>query len=129
MDGNRSEATVEAGPPSHPQPATRKRESRSRPSLLWEIAWQAPHRRILVAGSVESFVRETVARLILKPVTVEIAALALRLPEPFPRDLPDRLIASTAMVEGMRVVTLQMRADSAVKGVGYGLLGVGIRHG
>ena len=73
--------------------------------------------------------RETVARVILKPVTAEIAALAVGLPEPFPRDPADRLIASTAMVEGMRVVTLQMRADSAVKGVGYGLLGVGIRHG
>jgi PIN domain nuclease of toxin-antitoxin system len=46
-------------------------------------------------------VRETVARVILKPVTAEIAALAVRLPEPFPRDPPDRLIASTAMVEGM----------------------------
>jgi hypothetical protein len=70
-------------------------------------------------------VRETVARVILKPVTAEIAALALRLPGPFPRVRADRLIASTAMVEGMPHVT----ADSAAKGVGYGLVGVGIRHG
>ena len=76
---------------------------------LWEIAWLAHHQRILVAGSVESFVRETVARVILKPVTAEIAALAVRLPEPFPRDPPDRLIASTAMVEGMRLVTADVR--------------------
>lgn len=53
--------------------------------------------------------RETVARVILKPVTAEIAALAMRLPEPFPRDPGDRLIASTAMVEGMRLVTADAR--------------------
>ena len=39
---------------------------------------------MLVAGNVESFVRETVARVILKPVTAEMAAPALRLPIPFP---------------------------------------------
>jgi PIN domain nuclease of toxin-antitoxin system len=76
---------------------------------LWEIAWLADQQRILVAGSVESFVRETVARVILKPVTAEIAALAVRLPEPFARDPADRLIASTAMVEGMRLVTADAR--------------------
>ena len=53
--------------------------------------------------------RETVARVILMPVTVEIEALALRLPEPFPRDLPDCLNASTAMVEGMPLVTADAR--------------------
>jgi PIN domain nuclease of toxin-antitoxin system len=58
---------------------------------------------------VESSVRETVARVILKPVTAEIAALALRLPGPFPRDPADRLIASTAMVEGMPLVTADAR--------------------
>ena len=46
------------------------------------------------------------------------------MPEPFSRDPADRLIASTGMAEGMPLVT----ADSAVKGVGYGLVGVGIRY-
>ena len=76
---------------------------------LWEIAWLAHHQRIVVMGSVESFVRETVARVILRPVTPAIAALAVRLPEPFPKDPSDRLIASTAMVEGMLLVTADMR--------------------
>jgi PIN domain nuclease of toxin-antitoxin system len=75
---------------------------------LWEIAWLAQHQRIVVAGSVESFVREIVARVILRPVTAEIAALAVRLPEQFPKDPADRLIASTAMVEGMALVTADM---------------------
>jgi len=76
---------------------------------LWEIAWLAQRQRIVVMGSVESFVRETVARVILRPVTPEIAALAVRLPEPFPKDPADRLIASTAMVEGMPLVTADAR--------------------
>ncbi len=76
---------------------------------LWEIAWLAQHHRIEVKGSVESFVRETVARVILRPATPEIAALAVRLPDPFPKDPSDRLIASTAMVEGMPLVTADMR--------------------
>jgi len=76
---------------------------------LWEIAWLAHHERIMVAGSVELFVRETVARVILRPVTPEIAALAVSLPERFPKDPADRLIAATAMVEGMTLVTADTR--------------------
>lgn len=76
---------------------------------LWEIAWLAHHKRIVVVGSVESFVRETVARVILRPVTPEIAALSVRLPERFPKDPADRLIAATAMVEGMALVTADAR--------------------
>ena len=80
---------------------------------LWEIAWLAHHQRIVVVGSVESFVRETVARVILRPLTVEVAALAARLPESFPRDPADRLIAATAMVEGMPLVTADARIRQA----------------
>jgi PIN domain nuclease of toxin-antitoxin system len=76
---------------------------------LWEIAWLAHHERIVVVGSVEAFVRETVARVILRPVTVEVAVLAARLPEPFPRDPADRLIAATAIVEGIPLVTADAR--------------------
>jgi len=76
---------------------------------LWEIAWLAHHQRIVVVGSVEAFVRETVAQVILRPVTVEVAVLAARLPESFPRDPADRLIAATAMVEGAALVTADMR--------------------
>lgn len=80
---------------------------------LWEIAWLAKHQRIVTAGSVESFVRELVAPVILRPVTPEIAALAVRLPDQFPKDPADRLIAATAMVEGMRLVTADARIRQA----------------
>jgi PIN domain nuclease of toxin-antitoxin system len=76
---------------------------------LWEIAWLAQHKRIVVVGSVESFVRETVARVILRPVTPEIAALAVSLPDEFPKDPADRLITTTAMVENMPLVTADAR--------------------
>ena len=76
---------------------------------VWEIAWLAQNGRIAVTVSVESFVRETVARVILRPATPEIAALAVRWPDQFPKDLADRLIAATAMVEAMALVTADMR--------------------
>lgn len=91
------------------------REARERTGLavatitLWELAWLAENGRIQISASVESFVRETVARVILKPITPEIAALAVRLPATFPRDPADRLIASTAMVEGAPLVTADAR--------------------
>jgi PIN domain nuclease of toxin-antitoxin system len=76
---------------------------------VWELAWLAENGRITVTGSVESFVRETVARVILRSVTPEIAALAVTLPERFPKDPADRLIAATAMAEGMALVTADTR--------------------
>ena len=72
---------------------------------LWELAWLAENGRIQVAMSVESFVRDTVARVILKPLTPGIAALAVRLPEKYPRDPADRIIGATAIAEGMPLVT------------------------
>jgi PIN domain nuclease of toxin-antitoxin system len=80
---------------------------------LWELAWLAENGRIQVVGSVESFVRETVARVILQPVTPEIAALAVQLPAGFPRDPADRLIAATAMVGGVQLVTADERIRHA----------------
>ena len=78
---------------------------------LWELALLAQRGRIHVAGTVESFVRETVSRVILRPMTPEIAALAVRLPASYPKDPADRLIGSTAIVEGFPLVT----ADEGIR--------------
>ena len=78
---------------------------------LWELALLAQRGRIHVAGTVESFVRETVSRVIVRPMTPEIAALAVRLPANYPKDLADRLIGSTAIVEGFSLVT----ADECIR--------------
>jgi PIN domain nuclease of toxin-antitoxin system len=84
---------------------------------LWELAWLVQHGRIQVLSSVESFVRETVSRVILRPLTPEIAAVAVRLPVGYPKDPADRLIGSTAIVEGMPLVTAdqQIRRTKAVE--------------
>ena len=84
---------------------------------LWELAWLAQNGRIQILSSVESFVRETVARVILRPMTPEIAAVAVRLPGAYPKDPADRVIGSTAIVEGMPLVTAdqQIRRAKAVE--------------
>jgi len=42
---------------------------------LWELAGLAHSGRLLVARSVDSYVRETVSRVSVRPLTAEIAAL------------------------------------------------------
>ena len=84
---------------------------------LWELAWLAHSGRIQVLSSVETFVRETVARVILKPMTPEITAVAARLPVGYPKDPADRVIGSTAIVEGIPLITAdqQIRRSKAVE--------------
>jgi PIN domain nuclease of toxin-antitoxin system len=72
---------------------------------LWELAWLAQNGRLQVLGSVETFVRETVSRVILRPMTAEITAMAVRLPAGYAKDPADRVITSTAIVEGMPLIT------------------------
>src|SRR3954463_11152258 len=72
---------------------------------LWEIAWLAANGRIQVSGTVEAFVRACAAKVMIRPMTPEIAAHAVLLPASFPKDPRDRLIASTAIIEGVPLVT------------------------
>ena len=80
---------------------------------IWELAWLAQNRRIEILGSVESYFREIVSRVSLRPITPEIAALSVNLPDDFPKDPSDRLIAATAMAEGMQLVTADARIRRA----------------
>jgi len=80
---------------------------------LWELAWLAENGRIQTAMSVESFVQETVSRIIVAPLIPVIAALAVRLPEKFPRDPADRIIAATATVEAAPLVTADKEIQRA----------------
>jgi PIN domain nuclease of toxin-antitoxin system len=76
---------------------------------LWELAWLAQSGRLQVLSSVETFVRETVARVIVKPMTPEITAVAVRLPDSYPKDPADRVIGSTAIVDGIPLLTADQR--------------------
>ncbi len=109
---------------SDPQRLSKKareaiREARAKTGIavasitLWELAWVAENRRVVVSGSVESFVRETVSRVITREITPEIVALAVRLPADFPKDPAHRLIASTAIVDGIPLVTADERIRRA----------------
>lgn len=76
---------------------------------LWELAWLAEHQRVIFSGSVESFVREAVSRVMVRPMSPEIVSLAVRLPSSYPKDPADRIIAATAIAEGMQLVTADER--------------------
>jgi PIN domain nuclease of toxin-antitoxin system len=49
------------------------------------------------------------ASVSIKPITLEVAALATQFPEDFPHDPADRLIAATARAEGMTLITRNQR--------------------
>lgn len=62
-------------------------------------------------GTVESSVRLIVdtARVVVKNITPEIAALAAQFPDYYPGDPADRLIGATARAEGLTLVTRDKR--------------------
>ena len=72
---------------------------------LWEIAFLATHRRIEFTGPVEDFVTKLSSRTVVRPITPRIAVLACQLPPTFSKDPMDRLIAATALAEGMDLIT------------------------
>ena len=84
---------------------------------LWELAQKAAKGRLRQQGPLEIWLRALVAgtEVALRDVTPEIATVAAYLPFQFPADPMDRLIAATARVEGMPLVTADQRIqDSGV---------------
>jgi PIN domain nuclease of toxin-antitoxin system len=83
---------------------------------LKEAAWHLAHGRIVLgpgAGSWESWLRDAASapHLEVLPLTVEVAIESERLPASFPPDPADRLIAATARVHGLTLLT----ADRALR--------------
>jgi PIN domain nuclease of toxin-antitoxin system len=78
---------------------------------LWEIAMMFSRGHIVPRGSVEGSLRKLVgdAKVEIKPITPEIAALAWQFPTDFSGDPADRLIAATARAEGIALVTRDER--------------------
>src|SRR4029077_18096862 len=72
---------------------------------LREVAWLAENGRVQVSGTVEAFVWGCVSKVIIRPITPEIAVHAVQLPSDYPKDPQDRLIGATARVEGLPLVT------------------------
>jgi PIN domain nuclease of toxin-antitoxin system len=72
---------------------------------LAEIATLYGRRRILLAMSLESFLDELERRFVVLPISARACARMPSLPAGYPKDPADRVIAATALVEGMSLVT------------------------
>lgn len=72
---------------------------------LYEISRISERGRIVLDVPLEVFMGRVNSLFEIKPVNAEIAMTAARLPDSFPGDPADRLIAATAMVEGIPLVT------------------------
>ena len=76
---------------------------------LYEIAWGVVRGRILSSLPIEELLAEVERRLIVRPLTSQIALAAAQLPAPFPTDPFDRIIAATAIVERAPLLTADQR--------------------
>lgn len=76
---------------------------------LYEVAGMMERGRLDRRGSIEASLRFFVEGISVKPITLEIAALAVEFPAEFPRDPGDRIIAATARVENIPLVTADER--------------------
>lgn len=78
---------------------------------LLEIARLSSHGRIHLTPDLETFLSDLETRFIVMPITVNIARQAFELPPRFPKDPADRVIAATALIEDLPLIT----ADSEMK--------------
>jgi PIN domain nuclease of toxin-antitoxin system len=72
---------------------------------LLELATLVSKGRIELALGLESFLREVEARFVVLPITGRACVLALALPASYPKDPADRIIAATAISEGLPLLT------------------------
>lgn len=78
---------------------------------LWEVAMLLAHGRLRAAGTADAVIRLLVEEtgVAVLELTPTVAALATQLPDDFPRDPADRLIAATARDRGLLLVTADER--------------------
>ena len=75
----------------------------------YEVAWQIASGSIQGYGTVETSLLRFLEGVTMRPITMEIAALATQFPDDYPRDPADRLIGATARAEGLTLVTQDER--------------------
>src|SRR5690348_4683109 len=72
---------------------------------LWELASLIERCRIQAYGTMDASIRLLIEGVIVKPITPEIATLAVQFPKDYSRDPADRLIGATARAEGIKLIT------------------------
>jgi PIN domain nuclease of toxin-antitoxin system len=72
---------------------------------LFEVANLIVRKRLGMHVSLESFLEEIESHFTILPITRQIAARSVQLPNPYPKDPMDRIIGATALVEGFPLVT------------------------
>src|ERR1700691_1758879 len=68
---------------------------------LLELATLASKGRIRLDISLESFLQEVESRFVVLPISGRACARAMEFPANYPKDLADRIIGATALVEGL----------------------------
>lgn len=78
---------------------------------LWEIAKLVEQDRIVLHRSVDGFFEELESHSTIEiiPLTPRIALESTRLGDTFPKDPADQIIAATARVQGLSLVTADAR--------------------
>jgi len=78
---------------------------------LAEIATAYAKHRFTLTVPLDSFLDATESRFKVFPITARVCARTVTLPASYPRDPADRLIAATALVHGLSLVT----ADRSIR--------------
>ena len=83
---------------------------------LLEVASLSSHKRIQLKPDLATFLSDLEFRFVVLPITANIARQCFELPSGFPKDPVDRVIAATALVEDLRLVTAdkEMKRSGAV---------------
>ena len=72
---------------------------------LLELAMLARKKRILLGLSLGSFLSEVERRFVVLPMNGHICVRTFSLPSTYPKDPADRVIAATALVQGLPLIT------------------------